>query len=355
MKNYVFGYLFVRIAKVFAIILLLCGMGVAVATYVQASLGARSLRYEPSNGLGRKILTLSREWTHTLNLVTGLLGGTPSSTISLEDLSRPSTSAQFEAVAKQFATIDAGRRDLKKALVSEFESAVLQIEEKLRAHAASLAGEDAPAKPRRAPSPAKAAPPETPAPPTVFSPLGRSQVAGRRHSITEARNFLWELKSKAENPENGQILAQAVSELAKLERLIPADLAASPNKTPEAAPTDSATPAREKLVAERVADQLAQVRALIQEALLTEWSIDDALAQANAELETERKKCMDAEWELKRMWLSAWVNIGLILAGSLAAAFLILVLSDVTRSFLDTATYSAIAASAYQQHQGTGE
>ncbi len=72
------------------------------------------------------------------------------------------------------------------------------------------------------------------------------------------------------------------------------------------------------------------------------------------EVESERKKCIESGRALQRLWLNVAAVMALMLVVSVLMSFLILVFADLTQSFLDTATHTAVVASAYQ-NAGTAE
>ena len=355
MRSYFFGYLFVRLAKIIAVLILVCGVGGAAMRYFQGSLEAASVRYEAGRLLGSKLFALSQEWDHTNKLVAEFMGRAPLKTTPLWISKVPDTVTEFETLARQLAVIQGERAAVKSALVLQFENLVIEIEKKLRAHASSLV-EQQPPKPSQAaaekPDAANSDEPTTPK--TLFAPLDRSELALRRDVFKESTDFLSVLRSSSENPDNEKILARAVNELENLERLLPATFEITPPRKTPKQENDSTPPPAPKVNAERVADKLQQARSLVRAALLTEWAVDHALDEATTEADREQRRCLEADRALKRLWLSVGYSIVLVLLASIVTAFFILVLADLTQALLDAATNSAAVASAYQ-NTGTVE
>ena len=73
-----------------------------------------------------------------------------------------------------------------------------------------------------------------------------------------------------------------------------------------------------------------------------------------AEVESERKHYIEAGRALQRLWLSVATVMTLTVLAGILMSFLILVLADLTQTFFDTATNTAVVASAYQ-NAGTAE
>ena len=117
-----------------------------------------------------------------------------------------------------------------------------------------------------------------------------------------------------------------------------------------------------KVNAAKVADQLEQVRRSVRVAMLKDWSVDHALAQAITAVESENTRCIEASRSLQRLWLTVFTNIAIIIVCAAVTSFLILVLADLTQAFLDTALNTAVVALAYQnaaqpelaENKGTG-
>lgn len=354
MKRYFFGYLFVRLAKIIAVIVLIGGLAGAAVRCIQGSLEAASVRYEPSAFAGSKLFILSQEWDRMRKLIAGFMGQSAPEMTEIQFANAPATPTDFATVAKQLAKTQGEREAAKATVVQGFEAPVLEIEQKLRAHASRLAAPATSTQP-----PVSEGKPQTlddvgPASPkTLFASLGRSEVSIRRDSLTQSQDFIAVLKSSAENPENADLLARALHELTNLERLLPVNLETAPRSPPknESANPPSPTP---KLNAERVADQLQQARRLVRSAILTDWSVDHALAEAMTEVESERKQCIEAGRALKRLWLNVATVMTQTVLASVLMSFLILVLADLTQTFLDTATNTGVVASAYQ-NAGTAE
>jgi len=358
MRRYFFGYLFVRFAKIIAVLVLLGGAGGGALRYFQGSLEAASVRYEPGRLLAAKLFTLSQEWDRARFLVAEYTEQAPIETKPFQISKAPGAAADFDALDQQLAVVQTEREAMKNALVQQFENLVVNIEQKLRAHAASLKQkQQQPIKrpPGQQANSGEPDPVESASPKTLYAPLDRAEFALRRDALIQGKDFLSVLHSSAENPDNAKILAQATDELGRLESLLPASLESAKRQPAPAQNAENPAAAESKPNAELVADQLQQIRGSIRTALLTEWAVDHAFDATATEAEHEQKRCIDAERSLKRLWLNVDCSIALLVLGSVCAAFLILVLADLTQALLDSATNSALVASAYQNAGGVRE
>ena len=170
--------------------------------------------------------------------------------------------------------------------------------------------------------------------------------------MNESRDFLSSLQAITENPENGQILGRALTEIKRLERLLPSRLEPPPVTRKTAEKEEIRDPAAQ-FDAARVADQLQYVRQLVRLAVLSDWAIDSALESAESTLSSENKKFIESDRLLKRMWLTVCGHIIIVLLSAAISAFLVLVLADVTQTFLDTAVHTSIMASAFQNREAS--
>ena len=240
MKRYFFGYLFVRLAKIIAVIVLIGGLTGAAVRCIQGSLEAASVRYEPSAFAGSKLFILSQEWDRMRKLISGFLGQSAPAMTEIQFANTPATPTDFVTVAKQLAETQGEREAAKAAVVRGFEAPVHEIEVKLRAHASRLAAPAVSTQPTASEEKPQTLDYVEPASPkTLFASLGRSEVSTRRDSLTQSQDFISVLKSSAENPENADLLVRALHELTNLERLLPVNLETAPRSPPK---NESANP-----------------------------------------------------------------------------------------------------------------
>jgi hypothetical protein len=348
MTTYPFGYLFVRLAKILAVVLFVAGLLAAALRYVQGSLDARARRYAQNKTLEADLSHLDREYERLQTIMARSLHRIVAPLEARAVATAPRTTAEFAALGKRLTEISHTRDEVKDSLIATFESAIESIEQKLQAHAAELRGEEAKKEASAGGSPDEKKALNTPE--TVFADLGGNELIKRSDALGRSRDFIVKLRGSVEKPENAALLITALQELEDLGRLLPSSLEIAPTPATPDEPKDEAKPKGPppQLAAERVANQLRQVRALVRASVLNDWSIDQTLARVTAESEAERQRCADSEQALQRLWLETWIWVCAILLGATLAAFLVLVMADLVRSFLDSAAHNAKIAAAFE-------
>ncbi len=355
-KQYLFGRFFVRVAKGLALLVILVGIGFCVLQYSQANTAARAVAYRPSPYLKRALARLKDTFSATEHIVSSLNAGNRSTTPKVQIPRFPAvidSNTDFARIGDELSRIDQERQQLKQSIVSRFETSVGSIEEKLRAYAAALQSSPSPT-PATAPSPVStvtSSPPPASRQESLFSSkLGTSEANERSANLTQRKELLKVLGTKAENADNRAILNEAADQLDLLSKLLPEKF-----ETPAAAQLESpstlsnepqAEPGRKLFLSERVAGQLEQLRGEVRQMLLTSWTLDDAFDQAADLNSVERDKSREAILAQKGIWLSAVSRILIGLLVTILLSFLILVFADLVQAQLDTATSGGIMADA---------
>jgi hypothetical protein len=361
-KQYFFGYLFVGGAKIFALLVIAAGIGFCLLQYSQAKTAAAAVAYQPSQKLQQALRKLQEAVSTTVETVDSFDKDNETTQPAVEPPAIPAvidSNNDFDRVGEELLRINQDRQDLKQSVVNRFETSVLSIQEKLRTYAASLDSSRTTGAPATAPSPAIAA--VLGAAPRqntfLYSPkLAAGDIKDRKASLTQRKEFLKFLESKAENAENRAILNEAANQMDQLSKLLP-----EKTETPVASQLSSAfltndPPADQGgtvSLSERVAGQLEQLRNEVRQALLTSWKLDDAFDQANELASVEREKCRVATLSQQGIWLSAGSKMlpGLFVAALLS--FLILVFADLVRTLLDTAANTGTVADAVNALRGS--
>jgi hypothetical protein len=361
-KQYFFGYLFVGGAKIFALLVIAAGIGFCLLQYSQAKTAAAAVAYQPSQKLQQALRKLQEAVSTTVEIVDSFDKDNETTQPAVEPPAIPAvidSNDDFDRVGEELLRINQDRQDLKQSVVNRFETSVLSIQEKLHTYAASLDSSRTTGAPATAPSPAIAA--VLAAPPRqntfLYSPkLAAGDIKDRKASLTQRKEFLKFLESKAENAENRAILNEAANQMDQLSKLLP-----EKTETPVASQLSSAFPTNDPpadqggtvSLSERVAGQLEQLRNEVRQALLTSWKLDDAFDQANELASVEREKCRVATLSQQGIWLSAGSKMlpGLFVAALLS--FLILVFADLVRTLLDTAANTGTVADAVNALRGS--
>ena len=346
--KYFFGYLFVRIARILACLAFLAGLGYVLFKYFQAELEAETVRYRPSAELSIKIDKLRSEYVKAYPIVVQFHPPPKDSLISSFQnnfVTAPETERQFAQLNVQLTEFGSIRQQLKALIVERFEGLIEQIQSKLRAHAAKLAASTS--TPTPTPPPSTPVPNPTPValrtmePDTLFLPdLGNTEIDNRVSTLKASQEFLKQLQDASENAENKRILNDSIYELESLTKLLPPKIDVgepSPPPKENQAALEPSEP-KKKYNAEKVAEQLGAVCYSVRQAILTSWRLDELLNSVMSQSSTESNKCTVAHYALKGLWLTTMGEMALVFIASICAAFLILVLADLTQTFLDTAS-----------------
>jgi hypothetical protein len=353
-KKYFFGYLFVRIAKILATIIVIAGVGFAFLRYSQASIASASRAYESSDLLRRKVENLKNVLSTTQELVSSFNQSNKSSNPRLSRVPFPGaldSNADFYRLGKALSSVEQESQQLKQSVVNRFETLINEIEQKLRGHAAALQPTSSPV---RVASPPPSLTPTAPPPPashqdSLFSRnISSEELAGRKSQLIDGREFLKVLETRAENADNKSKLAESAAQLdafAKL-LLLPHEEAPPPPEPQSlpAQPAPQVTQAHRVVIAERIADQVQQLRQEVNRAVTSSWALDDAFLEVVSREDTEKQRCRVASLEQEGIWLTAAGQIAAGLIAAILVGFLILVFADLTKTLLDTATHTGVIA-----------
>ena len=350
MKAYFFGYLFVRLARLLAILVILIALVLAGIRCWQTSVLSESLRYQSDDLLSRRLVRVAHQVQATQSL---LARGLPSHSIAAQPLPKFSTRIQtvsgFATAAAELGRAEKTGAELKRQVTGRLDDFVSDLCQKLRAHAASLLEPESP-KQTSSPSPARTVLPT----PSITEPQEQDRLfaknvdtdalKARSKQLDDTKAYFNFLSSNVENAENKRIIGEAIAEVSAIEQLL-AEAASAPTKTspqlPEAS-TAASSPVpvserREPLNAEKVADHLVVLSAVAKHAATDSWALDDAIDQAATVLSAERERCRKAELDQRQVWIGWLIQVISLAAAAAAVAFVVLVAADVTQTLLDTA------------------
>lgn len=137
MKKYFFGYLFVRIAKLLAVIIVVIGIAYGILQFAQTAMAAESVRYKPDPIFRQQLEQLLARSSEAQQLVFQFTGA--KSQVNVGHLPSEITSmSDFERVRDLLETVDRERQILKQSVVAQFERLIDELQKKLLAYAASL-------------------------------------------------------------------------------------------------------------------------------------------------------------------------------------------------------------------------
>jgi hypothetical protein len=355
-KQYFFAYLFVRVAKGLALLVILIGVGFCVLRYYQASIAAGAVAYQPSPHLQQALDRLKDAFLATEQIIESFNSGNQSTTPNVQAPRFPlviDSDDDFARIGAELSRVDRERQQLKESIMSRFEALVKSIEEKLHAYAAVLQSSPSPtpAPAQNLTSNAEPEPPASGPEESLFSShVGTSDANERNANLKERKEFLKVLAIRAENADNRVILGEAADQLERLAKLLPEKFDAAAAAQPDTATASSKDRRAEQdgkvLLSERVARQLEQLRGGVRQMLLTSWTLDDAFEQVANLDSAERNKYRAAVLTQKSIWLSATSRIVIGLLATGLVSLLIVVFADLVQAQLDTATSGGIMADA---------
>lgn len=342
-RKYFFGYLFVRFAKLFALLTVLAGIGSILTTSAAYFTDSSAARYVRNGDLDSLLSRLANELDFALTEV-----GKISDTSDLKPLALPSAPEkddEFKKLDDALATARDRNSELKQRVVREFELQTGAILAQIDQFLASNAPEPVPQNDKtKQPSPIPVAPKVEKAMRMLFE---ETRTDYSLNAMTQIEKSLLGLEEQAENPQNKKALMEAAAEVERLSAWLPKQLDSSnPSQIlmPESEEQEESVrlPESPFVQAELNRRRLAAIIQEVRQLTTSDWILDDLVASAVRSTEQERRS-YEASKVAQRGLRIAWLGkIGISLFFTLAGAFAVLVVADWLQSFFDTAS-SAIA------------
>ncbi|MBL9117807.1 MAG: hypothetical protein JNJ83_22555 [Verrucomicrobiaceae bacterium] len=355
-RKYVFGYLFVKFAKLLAIL-----TTIATTVYIAIVTGGyrvanRAAAYEQDAGLKLTLDRLGEEVDFAIKEVGRIapvsdLKALPKSTI-------PSRLSEFEAVAKALDGAEAQRIELKKRLMFSVDAGIKALQTKIGETVREIEKVrqtmDVPPASNQDPQPdnkpttgqvAARSALDMPAR-SIFGTGVSNTLRTAHNSLSDAEGFFTKLAESAEKEENKKLIKSVLDDLTKLKGWLPALPEPKPAEQLNVQPLQQ--PLREAQVqspeldpletAVRTHRALAQALQEIHDTVTQNWTLDRSIVEAVGVMQRERDQCRAAE-ATQDVLRTAWITKTFltILAG-VAIAFMILVFADFIQSFFDTAS-----------------
>lgn len=329
--NLIFAFIWnvlTRFAKTFGCFFFIAGFGVAAWLYQQQTSMIDSLRYQQSNLLAERLNGLQSTYGDAQRLVMNFKGAADfpkdyaAAAFKAQFLQHYSSLKDFQDLHGQLAKVSGGRDAMKRFVTDHFETLLNDIQQKLIAHAASLAPPSAPVSPN-------------PAPQTTLRPdfglydsgINASEVDSRKSTLDDAKQFLGVLNSSAENPENQKALSDSMAEIDALAKLFPTPGGEiSPVQTPL-----STAETREPLNAEKVAARIAEIRKNVRQAVLSSWALDEANDQAMQTAEDEQGKFQASEIQIKQLSEGLRIQMAMAITAGMVLGVFFLLIGDWTQ------------------------
>lgn len=341
MKQYVFGYLFVRFARALAIIVLSVAVLFTISRLWQANTQAEAYRYESNDALEQRLLKLNATYRSTLDLLSHLMAKGNINTPAAPQFPRAiQSSHDFDEVKAGLAGMTARRTQIKQSVIERFETSIGQIESILRAHAVAIHAEDDSTRPS---VPLTSTSTQGVTLESLFSrEVDASEARSRIAELKGAREFLRVVVGSAENPKNQEMLRASIKELDALEALLSSVPQPVPNQSLASPVTAITQPA--EIDAEKLASRLSQLVTSVRVAVLSSWTLDDALEAATELAATEATRSRAASLAVRGVWLNAGQQLMLVVFGLVFVAFMVCVVADVVQALMDTANYTRATA-----------
>jgi len=318
-----------RFAKTFGCIFFIAGLGVAAWLYQQRTPMIDAVRYQQSNVLVARLNVLQSTYGDSQRLVTQFKGaadfppGYAAAAFKPQFAQIYSSVQDFQGLHAQLAQVSAGKDAMKRFVTDHFDDLLNAIQQKLVAHAASLAPPTAPV------------PQSVSAPPVTVTPdyglydyrINPAEVESRKLALADAKQFLSALDSLAENLENKKTLGDSMTEIDALVKLFPSQIPeASPDQT---APVPDVP--RQPLNAEKAASRIAEIRNSVKRAVLSSWALDDADVQAMQTAGEEQSKFLSSEFQVKQLSEELHIQMAAAITAGFFLAMFFLLIGDWTQ------------------------
>jgi hypothetical protein len=334
-NTYFFGYLFVRFAKVLALLVLVGGAIATSAWTYNYFAAVRGIKYDKDIILERKLDRLENTVGFATREVGRLTSVTDLTPILLPGA--PSNSASFEIVTASLVAVNQRRDDLKNRLITDLETKAAKLESELvkileRGNSASSAETSTPT--YRAAASISSAGYQT-----VFGDSAAFDPGSARSALSQIGNFYLGLERNAEKIENRKLLHDTYEEIEKLLNWLPIEIERSVGSRQAQIPSADSAPAINPFV--KAQANLNLIRQSVQEVrhnVTQEWELDQCLDETAAILEVQRglyRGSIAAKDALRTAWIS---DAGKTIFVTLLLAFVVLVGADWLQSFFDTAS-----------------
>ena len=313
-----------RFAKTFGCLFFLAGFGFAAWLYELQTPIIDSVRYQQSDVLAQRLGTLQSTYGDAQRLVMNFKGATTfpaeyaAATFAPQFSPQYSSEKDFQDLRAQLGQVSSGKEAMKRFVTDHFESLLDAIQQKLIAHAASLA-------PSPTPVPQNSPPPQATLMPDYGlydTRINASDIETRQSTLDDAKQFLGVLESAAENPDNKKALDDSMADIEAFAKLFPS----FSGEVSPPQPISFTTVPGEPLNAEKVAARVAQIRAKVREAVLSSWALDEANDQALQATEEEQSKFLASEFKVKQLSEQLRLDMAVaITAGTVLGVFFLLI------------------------------
>ena len=356
-NSYIFARIFIKLAILLAIIALLGGIGFAINEFQSMQRELESIKYSPSAELESASTDLEKSYNGTNKRILRSLDiDAFPSTIAVVDFTKQIAEIQTsnpQDQAKNYLNLATTSLDsinqIKRYHISEFVKALQGLQQTLNEHAAKLRAEYASSKQSTTngqPQPsAKQEPSTAKGSFRIYADLPDSDKR-RLNTVKQIKEYLEYLRSQSKKEESLDQIRRASIYLARAESLL--DLLDKSNlPTGEQSNTvsiDNAQQEQEILIAksERIASEIGKAIQVIQDEIYQNWTVEKKAESLEKLAQDDLDKAKEAQYKEEQIRNNALRSIASSILLAIACAFIIMVVADFLRAFLNLSNNSDV-------------
>jgi hypothetical protein len=349
---YPFARLFIKLAILLAILVVLGGIGYAITQFQSMQSELATVKYTPNPALESMASNLEKSYLGTNKRILRSLDIEQfPPTIPLVDFPKNLTtisSANEHAQAQLYLNLStetlSSVEQIKAYHISEFVKSLEGLQKTLLDHAARLRAQYSTTNPTPTqPRPQSSTQPATAGSFRIYADSPESDRQ-RLDKIKVVKEFLEYLRSQSRKEESIDQIRRASIYLARAESLLDLldksneDISQPSNGMEE----DSSKQEQEQLLAksEKMAQDVGKVIDIIQEQIYENWTVELQAQSLREQSQEELRDAAIAENKAKQIRNDGYSSIAFSLILSLAIAFIIMVVADFLRAFLNLSNNS---------------
>jgi hypothetical protein len=361
MSKYKWARSFIRLARLFAVLIVLLGAAALAFSFWKLKSDLSIKSYHPNPDLSVSMSEAAEALGKSENIISTFqhkTGGGPvpdSLFYKMEVLQSYNSSDQLDAAHGQLDNAAQNTAALKAFLVSIIENNINDLVQQLKEHANEISP----------PHPETGEPTPAPASPTavlahaaedlrgLYSERVTSDEAAQRKSLLEkVQDSLNVLAQRTVKPDNLAKLQKSISELQRIEGLLDY-LTLESSLPPPPNPPDVNSPAAggdqaavastdqpDEVTALKVSEHLEECESIIESAINGDWLVDEKISQAQQLVDQEEKAVVSAANDVAELYFGFIEDCIAIALSVFLLAYLILILADLLQAHLDTADNS---------------
>jgi hypothetical protein len=347
MSRYPWAQSFIKKARYFSIFIVLFGLAFIGLQGWNLYNQIDETKYRPNPELTESLLDLSSALQKSRDIISDFQASTGSAPIPQAikaniDLLPSYDSVPSLAIASdQLTSAKDIVSSLKQFLLTSVQQNLDDIVRQLREHAASVA-------PASNADNSNASTPSGASITTSLRGLFAEEVTPdeaeqRKAQLEKVQDLLKVLIQRTEKPENQNKLQSSVSEIGLLEGLlayltVPAEITTTTaNLQPG---TDQNSTPQPEMAAAKVADLLEASEGIAQEAVTSNWLVDEKISLAEPIIIQEQKEANQAADDIKSLYINFYEKVFIILLVTVIVAYLVQIAADILQAHIDNADNS---------------